>query len=261
MPDGKIDSTQAENMLLRKDIPVQIGEYSATYRGDSNIGVNHYLAVEYEKIDTATNKVVEQFTLHPNVQVNPKMGMVANPDTRHYITNDIYTHVTSFSGLDPQEKEEEWVNADTVNITVGQQIMLANNNQLTLLEIKPLQKLKFDYELHFALKSLKHEEALTMQFNLSGDKWVNAAIDKDSLTRLDLLDIKPITDGNKKNLKVTLISSFKNTMSDYIVLKALRFPYVNLLWAGTVIMVVGFFIAFFKRRRDARRLGLGVNYE
>lgn len=257
MPDGKIDSTQAENMLLRKDIPVQIGEYSATYRGDSNIGVNHYLAVEYEKIDTATNKVVEQFTLHPNVQVNPKMGMVANPDTRHYITNDIYTHVTSFSGLDPQEKEEEWVNADTVNITVGQQIMLANNNQLTLLEIKPLQKLKFDYELHFALKSLKHEEALTMQFNLSGDKWVNAAIDKDSLTRLDLLDIKPITDGNKKNLKVTLISSFKNTMSDYIVLKALRFPYVNLLWAGTVIMVVGFFIAFFKRRRDARRLGLG----
>ena len=83
MPGEKMDSTLAENMLLTKNKPVQIGEYTATYRGDSNIGVNHYLAVEYEKVDTATNKVVEKFTLHPNAQANPKMGLVANPDTRH----------------------------------------------------------------------------------------------------------------------------------------------------------------------------------
>src|SRR5690606_35664330 len=33
--------------------------------------------------------------LYPNAQINPDMGIVANPDTRHYLTKDIYTHVTS----------------------------------------------------------------------------------------------------------------------------------------------------------------------
>ncbi|MDZ4757257.1 MAG: cytochrome c biogenesis protein CcsA [Bacteroidota bacterium] len=256
MPDQKMDSTQAENMLLIKDKPVQIADYTATYRGDSNVGVNHYLAVDYERIDTATHKVVEQFTLHPNAQANPKMGLVSNPDTRHYLTEDIYTHITSFSGLDPQENQEEWVNADTVILRKGQQIMLGNDNELTLQSVKPLSKTGLDFELHFMLKNLKGEEPITLHCKIEKNHLVHStAIDKGLLTKLDLLDIKPIKNGDEIDLNVTLLTSFKNTMNDYIILKAIRFPYVNLLWAGTVIMVVGFFIAFFKRKRDAKRVG------
>ena len=37
-----------------------------------------------------------------------------------------------------------------------------------------------------------------------------------------------------------------NPMDDYIVLKALVFPYINILWAGVIIMVFGFFISLGK---------------
>jgi cytochrome c-type biogenesis protein CcmF len=33
---------------------------------------------------------------------------------------------------------------------------------------------------------------------------------------------------------------------DYIVLKALVFPYINVLWLGVVIMVIGFLISIIK---------------
>ncbi len=258
MPGEKMDANLAENMLLSKDKAVQIGEYIATYRGDSNIGVNHYLAVEYEKVDTATNKIVEHFILHPNAQANPKMGLVANPDTRHYITEDIYTHITSFSGLDPQENKEDWANADTIDISAGKQITLANNNELTLKSIKPLSEKGRNFELHFILKNLKGEEQITMACTIENNRLLmSSAIDKDKLTKFDLIDIKPSKEKGKKDLDIKLVTSFKNNLKDYIILKAIRFPYVNLLWAGTVIMVIGFFIAFFKRRRDARRVGLG----
>jgi cytochrome c-type biogenesis protein CcmF len=34
-----------------------------------------------------------------------------------------------------------------------------------------------------------------------------------------------------------------NPKDDYIVLKTLVFPYINVLWAGVIIMVMGFFIS------------------
>ena len=38
----------------------------------------------------------ESFTLLPNTQINDDMGgILPNPDTRHYLTYDVYTHITS----------------------------------------------------------------------------------------------------------------------------------------------------------------------
>ncbi len=33
--------------------------------------------------------------MNPHIQSNEKMGLIASPDTKHYLTYDIYTHVTS----------------------------------------------------------------------------------------------------------------------------------------------------------------------
>jgi cytochrome c-type biogenesis protein CcmF len=36
-------------------------------------------------------------------------------------------------------------------------------------------------------------------------------------------------------------------MDDYIIMKAIKFPFINVLWIGTVLMVLGFGISLFKR--------------
>ena len=48
--------------------------------------------------------------------------------------------------------------------------------------------------------------------------------------------------------KVELQVKESNTLMQYVTLKAYKFPFINVLWAGTIIMVIGFFISAMNRR-------------
>ena len=48
---------------------------------------------------------------------------------------------------------------------------------------------------------------------------------------------------SKDSASVELMVRQTDPMDDFIVLKALVFPYINVLWIGIVIMVLGFFIS------------------
>jgi cytochrome c-type biogenesis protein CcmF len=41
-----------------------------------------------------------------------------------------------------------------------------------------------------------------------------------------------------------------NAVMRYITLKAYRFPWINLLWLGTIIMVIGFMISMYFRLKS-----------
>jgi cytochrome c-type biogenesis protein CcmF len=43
-----------------------------------------------------------------------------------------------------------------------------------------------------------------------------------------------------------------NAILKYITLKAYKFPFINLVWAGTILMVIGFFISAVRRREKKR---------
>jgi cytochrome c-type biogenesis protein CcmF len=38
----------------------------------------------------------------------------------------------------------------------------------------------------------------------------------------------------------------------YIVMKAVRFPYINFFWSGTIIMVIGFLMSIFRRNKELK---------
>jgi cytochrome c-type biogenesis protein CcmF len=48
---------------------------------------------------------------------------------------------------------------------------------------------------------------------------------------------------NAAEIKVKQVSH----QEDYITLKAIVFPYINVLWLGVIVMVLGFFISMWKR--------------
>jgi cytochrome c-type biogenesis protein CcmF len=39
---------------------------------------------------------------------------------------------------------------------------------------------------------------------------------------------------------------------DWIVLKAIEFPFINLFWGGTIIMVIGFLLSIFRRNKEIK---------
>ena len=108
--EGYDEKANYENILLYKDMPMQMGEYTITYRGDSVDGLNHYYKVSYEHRDIAS------FDLFPYVQDNPKCGRSANPDTRHFWNKDLFTHITSVSNT---EVDADKVSESEQQLSIG----------------------------------------------------------------------------------------------------------------------------------------------
>src|SRR5690606_3807619 len=56
-----------------------------------------------------------------------------------------------------------------------------------------------------------------------------------------------------ENQKITILLYEKNkNAGDFIIMQAIVFPYINLLWLGCVIMIIGTFIAIINRIRKPK---------
>lgn len=106
-----------------------MGRYTVTYTSDTTVAPNTFYKLNFKVIDEKTGKVKEDFDLNPHVQVNEKMGLIASPDTKHYLTYDIYTHITSapekkndHADHEGHTEEENYKAPRIVNVAVGDTI-------------------------------------------------------------------------------------------------------------------------------------------
>ncbi|HEY4198899.1 MAG TPA: cytochrome C biogenesis protein, partial [Mucilaginibacter sp.] len=60
---------------------------------------------------------------------------------------------------------------------------------------------------------------------------------------------KVLPDKNK--IEITVYQQPENK-KPWIVMSALDFPFINFLWAGTVIMVIGFLLSIFRRNKELK---------
>ncbi|MBL7837218.1 MAG: hypothetical protein JNM67_06865, partial [Bacteroidetes bacterium] len=151
--EGKVDevarTNNKENLLLVKDKPVQFidNKLRATFRSVKEIKPNKYFEVKYEVLDEK-GQVKDSFVLHPNSQNNPKMGLISNPDTRHFLTRDIFTHITYESSME-ERQEKEFENFKTDTVSIGQSFATGDaNRQLTLGKINVLESPEANGTLH-----------------------------------------------------------------------------------------------------------------
>lgn len=58
---------------------------------------------------------------------------------------------------------------------------------------------------------------------------------------------------SEKNQFLLYMAQEKPKKKDYIILKAIVFPYINLLWGGCIIMIIGTVIAIFNRIQQSKK--------
>jgi cytochrome c-type biogenesis protein CcmF len=253
-----------ENIILYKDKPVKMDEYTLTYLGDSTEGPNTYYRVNYKRIDEKTGEILENFDLYPNAQQNAKMRqIIASPDTRHYLLKDIYTHVSSVplkeeAEHEPHEghTEEEGYEkpiihevslGDTVRFRGGFMLVKAVNRDVKVENIQMTSNdvaVGMQLEIHSEEKQYSAEPVFLLKGGTKFDFGKN--VDAAGL-KVRFTDIHPEKD--KLELQVYQKPKVDN---DWIVLKAIQFPYINLFWGGTIIMIVGFLLAIFRRNKELK---------
>ncbi|MEI9911071.1 MAG: hypothetical protein WDO71_16185 [Bacteroidota bacterium] len=104
-----------ENLTLVKGLPMKMGKFDVTYVSDS---AHPKKQQWYYRIHFKSRTDNEEFTLLPNAFVNYKgnEGMMANPDSRHYFTHDIFTYI---SALPNPEKNQDTTKFNTRTLKAG----------------------------------------------------------------------------------------------------------------------------------------------
>lgn len=277
------DEMNQENTLLWFNEPSKMNEYELVYKGERTEvkGVPGYVD---KKILAKTNKdhiVVAQedwivdgkrhfskgdtleiypentyheiayteangktFTLFPRSQVNPNMGLIASPDIKHYWDRDLYTHVSAVTN---PEVGKEWSEPEEFEVKQGERFFV--NDYVAVMEdihriteAEGLDLQPEDIAVEASVKIYGETEAYTLQpIYLIRDRMVGRIPDEmtELGIRVTLMNIHPETDS--------FTMGVETTQKDYVVMKAIEKPFINILWTGTILMAFGFGIAMYRR--------------
>jgi cytochrome c-type biogenesis protein CcmF len=244
----------SENILLFKDDTVRMGEWLVSYRGSDKQGINVLYQVDYMDVNDPANTKAG-FTLYPRVQTNPRMGNVAEPDTRHFLERDVYTHVT-YAEIEKKELPEEgFASRGTTEISKGDTILASN--AIVILEdfirdVDPVENDLEEGDLAVAAKLRIIDITSTVRYSYP----VMVIRDRSILTReaineeMGLKFIFKKIDPETGKAEIEFFES-KENKREFIVMKALVFPGINILWAGCIVMALGVAMAVYRRRKTA----------
>jgi cytochrome c-type biogenesis protein CcmF len=241
-----------EHVYLEKGKALRMGDYEIEYKADSTEWVNNYFQVHYKKIKPNSNEVDYEFDLYPNAQINPKMGLVANPDTKHYISHDVFTYVSSV----PKEKTTKFVHEKLHEVKLGDTIYTNNgyavleninsNAKETNLDVKNLSLL---IAAELKVYALNGTYSATPMYGIRENSEIKfeSIVDEVKL-RFKFMGVNPQTKT------ITIETAEQDTSGDFIIMKAIVFPWINFVWAGTIIMIVGFLLAIWRRLSEHQRV-------
>jgi cytochrome c-type biogenesis protein CcmF len=240
-----------EHVYLEKGKALRMGDYEIEYKADSMEWVNNYFQVHYKKIKPNSNEVDYEFDLYPNAQINPKMGLVANPDTKHYISHDVFTYVSSI----PKEKSTKFVHEKLHEVKIGDTIY-TNNGYAILQNINSnakdanmdIKNLSLLIAAELKVYSLNGEYKATPMYGIRDNSEIKfESIVDEAKLRFKFMGVNPQTQT------ITIETAEQDTSGDFIIMKAIVFPWINFVWAGTIIMIVGFLLAIWRRMSEVQR--------
>ncbi len=246
--EGMDETFQRENVRLIKHVPLPLGDYLVTYQGDTMRDGATYYNLQFLKVNPETNAVEQDFTVHPYLLMDTKMQQLApNPDTRHYLTYDVFTHVTSLPGegsrnAPPVVKRDTIVQGDTLRFDTG---------HMVLRDIQRVEKgdtigasAVFDVEIGTAKETVQ----VSYLINLSQGT-ASQGVQTATIGNVEVQFNAILVEQNA--FVFTLNDRTLNT--DWVVIKSIIFPMINLVWLGVVVMAAGFGISMVHRKRENSR--------
>jgi cytochrome c-type biogenesis protein CcmF len=243
-----------ENTVLELKDTVSMVPYWVTWTGERREGQNHYYDLTFmeKRGDTA-------FTLSPFIQMNERMGNVPEPDTRHFWNRDVYTHVT-FADLRDVPDSAQWKRPLEVTLKAGEEAIVYDNFILhcDTLEVRDavftadgsnIKRLNMALQLRLVAMD-GSEEALLPIYSLAGDQLTQTdAVAERSGVKARFASVET-EEGRFK------IQLWRRSEEDqpFILIQAIAFPWINLLWLGSILMGLGSALAVVQRvQRDREK--------
>ena len=266
-PLTKKQDNPAENINLIRQVPTTMAQYQVTYLHDSvgNETGRRYYKLLFEKKDATSKAVVESFELNPDVYLMKDNNMSSNPDTKSYLTHDVFTYISY--ALNPEKNKDtgsfkisEYKIADTIFYSKGFMILdsIVKNPTANKYRIKLAGPTVMACLTIFAKDSMQYKAQPMLSVEAIGDT-VNDTL---GVNEAENYSIRQIDDTvyaqnlfiqfagigtDSKKIKIGVKES--DSMIDFVTLKAYIFPYINLVWLGLIIMAIGLTVSIHQRAK------------
>jgi len=238
-----------ENLLLIRDEILPMGDYYVTYRGKTKEGVRYFYQIDFlQKNDEG--EFFKAFSSFPAIQINDRMGNVYEPHTNVFPLRDVFTYVTFAElpvegELPPDEtllaQEEISIN-DTLHIRNNHLVLknlevpggvedAFNARIVAHIEITSVLGQKFEAKPVFELRNgeIHTEEAevpeLDLRLKFSG------LSEQPRTIKLEIIEVSP----------------------EFIIIKTTIFPFINLLWLSSIVIMAGVTVAWRQRWKQTRQ--------
>jgi cytochrome c-type biogenesis protein CcmF len=242
-----------KSLVLSVGDTLPIGNYLVTYKGKERKGIDVFFNMDYFTKD-ANGKLVKAFELSPRLEDNPKMGISSHPDTKHFLSNDIYSHITYGVVSDTKEVKKDAYKEPT-NFVGHMNDTIFSDNAIIKIDSITTNLTEQEYS---ANDSLLVVTAVLKATDINGR--VYRATPKYILKQnmvmpdefvLDELGLKFVfwkINPNEGSIEIQMAEKVSNA-KDFVVLEAYMFPFINVLWLGCLVMVIGTIVAIIERRR------------
>lgn len=198
------------------------------------------------------------FTLEPRIQLNEQMGNAPEPDTRHFWNKDLYTHL-KWARLSPPETDEDgFLGGRAHDVHVGDSILVSN----VLVSIDSIGAVReFEKDAYSLLeRDLAIKVHMTLReagrTELIEPLWiVRDSILVPDMQQPDDWGLRFLVnrfDPTTRTINLT-IWEHESVRRDFIVMQAVIFPQINILWIGCVIMIIGTTMSIRHRYKLSRK--------
>jgi cytochrome c-type biogenesis protein CcmF len=236
-----------ENLLLVKDEILPMGSYFVTYKGSRHEGEDIYYQIDFLR-KNQNGEYYKVFESKPTIKLNDRMGNVYNPYAKVYFGKDIFTYIT-FADVESHTHNHEPTLIERMEMTRFDTLMVDNNKiVLTAIEaVEPEEENGKDIVVEANINVITHfnkEYVVNPRFVLSENRMHyhdDFVRDLDYRFRFAQVSEKPFT----------IVVDLFQEKPDFIIIKTIIFPYINLLWLSCIVMLTGFWMTY--RRRWKKR--------
>ncbi|MDX2250350.1 MAG: cytochrome c biogenesis protein CcsA [Bacteroidia bacterium] len=197
---------------------------------------------------SALDNPEKQFVLYPEAEINEDMGSIlAHPGRKVFWNRDIYVFTSSLptpESIEPKLYSFGMQIGDTVAIG-DTKMMLAELRNLT--SRPDLQKYDVAAAAHLIAFSARDTFIANPLYVIEGNRpgMITSQIEE---LGMDIAFVGITPDKDIVHIQVRQI----DPRSDFVVIKAISKPFINLLWLGTFILVIGFGISIYRRVVESR---------
>lgn len=200
-----------------------------------------------------------RFTLEPRIQLNEQMGNAPEPDTKHFLHKDLYTHIKWGRITPPEVDEEGYLGGRSHDVWVADSVLVSNilvsvdSLSAVTMEEKPEFRLlpkDLGIKVHMTLRDRGREKSIQPLYI------VRDSIIVPDMVTLDDWGLRFLInkfDPGAKQINMT-IWEHESIRKDFIVMQAVIFPQINVLWIGCIIMIIGTTMAVRHRIKLSRKV-------